>query len=220
MTEGASKQQGQEVSGMSHRTLLFVSRLAGWFIVPLYVAGTCTFYLLERSGGLWNEANPFANVEGVVLDVGFGAFAVVGALLVAKRPANLVGWIMAAVALMVALFNAGGAYATYVMLTRGHPDALAVVGAWIGNWYWFLMLAMALIYLPLLFPDGRQPSRRWLPVGVLAGIAALGFILPRALMDTLPVNQAPNYRIDNPIGIGDWPGLGTYPFSACSSMVV
>ena len=82
------------------------------------------------------------------------------------------------------------------------------------------MLAMALIYLPLLFPDGRQPSRRWLPVGVLAGIAALGFILPRALMDTLPVNQAPNYRIDNPIGIGDWPGLGTYPFSACSSMVV
>ena len=67
------------------------------------------------------------------------------------------------------------------------------------------MLALALIYLPMLFPDGRLPSRRWLPVPVLAGIATLGFVLPRALADTLPVNEAPGYRIDNPIGIE---GLG------------
>ncbi|MBA2712702.1 MAG: hypothetical protein H0U55_03985 [Rubrobacteraceae bacterium] len=33
---------------------------------------------------------------------------------------------MSAIALMVAIFNAGGAYATYVMLTRGQPDALAI----------------------------------------------------------------------------------------------
>jgi hypothetical protein len=67
------------------------------------------------------------------------------------------------------------------------------------------MLALALIYLPLLFPDGRLPSRRWLPIAVFAGIATLGFVLPRALADTLPVNEAPRYRIDNPIGIE---GLG------------
>jgi hypothetical protein len=191
---------------MSRRTLLFaLARVAGWLIVPLYVAGTCTFFLLERSAGLWSEATPVENMQGVVLDVGFGAFAVVGAILVAKRPTNLIGWIMASVALMVAIFNAGGVYATYVMLMRGQPDALAVFGAWTANWYWFLMLALALIYLPLLFPDGRLPSRRWLPVAVLAGIAMLGFVLPRALADTLPVNEAPEYRIDNPIGIE---GLG------------
>jgi hypothetical protein len=106
---------------------------------------------------------------------------------------------MAAVALMVAIFNAGGAYATYVLLTRGQPDALAVFGAWIANCYWFLMLALALIYLPMLFPDGRLPSRRWLPVAVLAGITALGFVLPRALAESLVVEGAG--RIDNPIGI-------------------
>jgi hypothetical protein len=50
------------------------------------------------------------------------------------------------------------------MVTRGHPDALAIVGAWIGSWYWYLLLALVLIYLPLLFPDGRLPSRRWMPV--------------------------------------------------------
>src|SRR5215218_1009558 len=191
---------------MSRRTLLFaLARVAGWLIVPLYVAGDGAFYLLRRASGLGNEANLIEDVEGVVFDIGFGAFAVVGALLVAKRPSNLIGWIMAAVALMVAIFNAGGAYATYVMLTRGQPDALAVFGAWTANSYWFLMLALALFYLPLLFPDGHLPSRRWLPAAVLAGIAMLGFVLPRALADTLPVNEAPGYRIDNPIGIE---GLG------------
>ena len=203
MTDRASEQGG--IGGMSRRTLLFVARVAGWLIVPLYVAGDCAFYLLRRSAGLGNEANLIEDVESVVFDIGFGAFAVVGALLVAKRPSNLIGWIMAAVALMVAIFNAGGAYATYVMLTRGQPDALAVFGAWTANSYWFLMLALALFYLPLLFPDGHLPSRRWLPAAVLAGIAMLGFVLPRALADTLPVNEAPGYRIDNPIGIE---GLG------------
>jgi len=56
------------------------------------------------------------------------------------------------------------------------------------------------------FPEGHLPSRRWLPVAVLAGIAASGFVLPRAFMDTLPLNEAPGYRIDNPIGIE---GLGS-----------
>jgi hypothetical protein len=92
------------------------------------------------------------------------------------------------------------------MLTRGQPDALEVVGAWTANCYWFVMLALALFYLPMLFPDGHLPSRRWLPVAVLAGIAASGFVLPRAFMDTLPLNEAPGYRIDNPIGIE---GLGS-----------
>ncbi|MDQ3864203.1 MAG: hypothetical protein M3317_12040 [Actinomycetota bacterium] len=116
----------------SHAPLLF-ARIAGWLIVPLYVVGDCTYYLLERAAGLWSETSPVENVEGVALDVGFGAFAVVGALLVSRRPTNAIGWIMAAVALMVAIFNAGSAYATYVMLTRGEPDALAVVGAWTAN---------------------------------------------------------------------------------------
>jgi len=170
-------------------------------IVPLYVAGNCAFYFFRRGAGLGNGANLLDDVVGMVLNVGFGAFAVVGALLVAKRSTNLIGWIMAAIAFMVAIFNAGGAYATYVMVTRGQPDALAVVGAWTANCYWFVMLALALFYLPMLFPDGRLLSRRWLPVAVVAGIAASGFVLPRAFMDTLPLNEAPGYEIDNPIGI-------------------
>jgi hypothetical protein len=136
--------------------LSLLARVAGWLIVPLYVAGICTSYLLERRAGLPSE-HP---VEDVVFLVGSGAFVVVGALLVAKRPTNLIGWIMSTVALMGAIFSAGGTYAVYVMVTRGHPDALAVVGAWTLNWFWYVLLALIVVYLPLLFPDGRLPSRR------------------------------------------------------------
>jgi hypothetical protein len=198
VTEGA-RQQGQEVGGMSRRTLLFaLARLAGWLIVPLYVVSVFIGYLLEHSAGLWNEENP---VENVALLVGFGGFAVVGSLLVAKRPTNLIGWIMATIALMVGIFHTADTYTAYVVVTRGQPDALAIVGAWIGSWYWYLLLALILVYLPLLFPDGHLLSRRWLPVAVLMGIGTLGVVVLGALADTLSVNEAPGYQIDNPIGI-------------------
>jgi hypothetical protein len=174
-------------------------------IVPLYIAGAGAYYLLTISAGFWDDDTVVDNVTGVMLGVGFGAFAVVGALLVVRRPANAIGWILAAIGLMVSIFNAGGGYATFVVATRGRPDALAVLGAWVANCYWFLMLALALIYLPMLFPDGRLLSRRWLSVAVIGGISTLGIVLPGALVDNLPVNELPGKGISNPIGIE---GLG------------
>src|SRR5215216_5084111 len=198
---------------MSGHALLLVARVAGWLIVPLYMAGACAYYLLTISAGFWDGDAVVDNVAGVMLSVGFGAFAVVGALLVVRRPTNAIGWILAAVGLMVSIFNAGGGYATFVMATRGQPDALAVFGAWAANCYWFLMLALALIYLPMLFPDGRLLSRRWLPVPVIGGIATLGIVLPKALVDTIPVQEVPGRGISNPIGFGGLDMLENFPIS-------
>jgi hypothetical protein len=179
--------------------------VVGYLIVPLYVAGVCATYLLQHAAGLLDEAGLIANIENALLNVSLGAFAVVGALLLLKRPENPIGWIMAANAFMLSVVIAAGYYATYVMLTRGRPDALAVFGAWISNCFWFLMLALTFVYLPLLFPDGRLLSRRWLPVAVVAGALPLAVVVLRALMDTIPVNEARGHKIDNPIGIE---GLG------------
>ena len=66
----------------------------------------------------------------------------------------MVGW------LIVPLYVAGGTYAAYVMVTRGHPDAHAVFGTWTQDWCWYLLLALAVIYVPLFFPDWRLLSRR------------------------------------------------------------
>ena len=190
----------------SSRKLPLVARVVGYLIVPLYVAGVCATYLLEGAAGLLDEAGLMANIENALLNVSLGAFAVVGALLLLKRPENPIGWIMAANAFMLSVVIALGYYATYIMLTRGQPDALAVFGAWIFNCFWFLMLALTFVYLPLLFPDGRLLSRRWLPVAVVAGAMPLTVVVLRALMDTIPVNEARGHKIDNPIGIE---GLGS-----------
>jgi hypothetical protein len=203
-----TKKQKRAVGGPERRLLPVVARLAGWLIVPLYVVSDCTYYFLTYSLVPWSGSSLLENVQGVMLDLGFATFAVVGALLVTRRPSNAVGWIMASVGLMVPVFNSGTAYAHYVMATRGRPDALAVVGAWAGNWYWFVMLSLALIYLPILFPDGRLLSRRWLPVAIIGGIGALGVALLGALAETLVVGDDPSFKIDNPIGIeglaGPW----------------
>ena len=178
------------------QALSFLARTVAWLIVPLYIAGVSVLVWLESLLGVRDESP----IEGVVITVGFGAFAVVGAVLVAKRAANVIGWILAALALMVGLFPAGDAYAAYVMTTRSQPSALATFGAWIQSWYWLLLIGLMLVYLPLLFPDGRLPSRRWFPVALLGGIGTLGAVVLGMLTDTL-TGQEVDYRIDNPIGI-------------------
>ncbi|MGF1473113.1 MAG: hypothetical protein ACFB50_15420 [Rubrobacteraceae bacterium] len=179
-----------------HRLLPLLARVMAWLVVPLYAAGMFATFWFEQRLGLQDERP----AEDVLIILGFGMFAVVGAVLVAKRPANLIGWIMSVVGLMVALFPAGDAYAAYVMSTSGQPNFLALLGAWVQSWYWYLLLALTLIYLPMLFPDGHLPSRRWLPIAVLVGLGLTGTVILGMLTDTLS-GQNVDYEIENPIGI-------------------
>lgn len=166
-----------------------------WLVILVYVASMAGLVLLERRISSQSEDR----VEGLVIFFGFGMFVVVGALLVAKRPANPIGWIMSAASLVVPV-AAGETYAAYVMTTRGQPDALSVAGAWANSWFWFMFIALAFVYLPLYFPDGRLPSRRWLPVAVITGVGALIIVVLGMLSDTLR-GQNVDYRIENPVGI-------------------
>jgi hypothetical protein len=210
VTEGP-REQMPEGGGASRPLLYPAARVVGWLIVPLYIVSDLASYLFTHSVIPWGGPPLLDTVQGMMLDLGFAAFAAVGALLITRRPSNAVGWIMACVGLMVPVFNSGSAYALYVMAHRGRPDALAVVGAWAGSWYWFVMLSLALIYLPMLFPDGRLLSRRWLPVAIAGGAGALGVAVLGALTDTLVVGDHPRFEIDNPIGIEGLAAPGNQP---------
>jgi hypothetical protein len=126
----------------------------------------------------------------------------VGALLVTRRPRNAVGWILWLVGLLFGL----SMVATYYVGMSGQsyggslPGTVAV--GWFAAWSGSAVLTDALLFLPLLFPDGRLPSRAWrwvLMAFLMLGTASTvrEMIRPGPLGDGSPVL--------NPIGVNDGP---------------
>ena len=121
-----------------------------------------------------------------------------GVLLTWRRPGHRVGWIFAAAGLVDAVDFATFEYGLAASAGRRHLPAAGYVG-WAQLWLWVPFVALVTVYLFLLFPDGRLPSPRWLPVGWLAGgftavaIAGLSFN---------PGSEGPNLPVlRNPFGV-------------------
>jgi hypothetical protein len=129
-------------------------------------------------------------------------WGVMGAVIVVRRPGNAVGWLLWVVGVSLGVSLVGQSWSLISALRAGGTLPGTMVGAWL-SWLFSPMLVLALIVPPLLFPDGRLMSRRWVIVLVL-GVAAvvgqaLGAIVKPGLLDYSP------YAIENPTGI---PGLG------------
>jgi MFS family permease len=133
------------------------------------------------------------------LSLGFAAFMVVGALIVAHRPTNAIGWMFSATALLASTAGLAAEYATYTLVTRPGSLPGAILAAWYASWPWYPAIALALVFTPLLFPTGRLLSPRWRPVAWLAGTATAAFTVLAALQANLgPVGDP---LIANPIGV-------------------
>ncbi|MDX1658323.1 MAG: hypothetical protein R3343_05845 [Nitriliruptorales bacterium] len=118
------------------------------------------------------NGNPIGD-SSVGFSLPFVSFAVVGAVIVWKRPRNAVGWLLALGSLAILTYGASEEYARYGLITR--PSALP--GASIATWFrvalWVPAAAVTIVYLPLLFPSGRLPSDRWRFVAWGAGAATV-----------------------------------------------
>ncbi|BDZ44409.1 histidine kinase N-terminal 7TM domain-containing protein [Naasia aerilata] len=104
----------------------------------------------------------------LVVDAVVGVtYPAVGALIVARRPRHRVGWLFCIGGAGLALQALTGGYAAL-----GEQEAWpgAELAGWVSNWIFFAGLG-PLLFLPLLVPDGRLPSPRWRPVGVLIAVA-------------------------------------------------
>jgi hypothetical protein len=67
---------------------------------------------------------------GVTLLLAFTAFMAVGAVIVAHRPGNAIGWIFSAVGLLAATGWPAMEYATYAYITRPGSLPGAIWAAW------------------------------------------------------------------------------------------
>src|SRR5215213_5992615 len=99
------------------------------------------------------------------------SFSVVGALVASHRAENPIGWIFLAVGFFYGLLTAGEEYAIYALLTNPGSLPLGAELSWLVKWIWAPGLGLVLVFLPLLFPDGRPPSRRWRGVASLGGLS-------------------------------------------------
>jgi len=148
-----------------------------WSMLAVFIVSVVFATILAVADGSFQQ-DP-ANFMVFVL--GFGAFMVVGALVVAHRPGNPIGWIFSAIALLAFTGGLAGEYATYALLTRPGSLPAATFAAWYTSWPWYPTLALALVFTPLLFPTGRLLSPRWRSLAWLAGVATAAFTVLAAL---------------------------------------
>jgi hypothetical protein len=176
------------------------ARIGPWIAFALWLAAAIAG--LSLTIATWSiNVRPFTDPAAAnARDVALGAvFATVGLVLAAKRPRNVVGWLLLGVALSLALNILFVRYAVYGLLA--HPGSLpgATVTAEFGSSVWVILIS-SLALLLLTFPHGRLPSPRWRiavwGVLVVDGLTWVGnTLVPGPL--THPLNA-----YDNPIGIG------------------
>ena len=143
---------------------------------------------------------PYAALTAIV----FSTFAVVSAVVAARRPRNPVGWLIGAGSFLWALAVLANNVYWHIAFGRPDPPAAGDYLAWLGNWTFLPAFLLLLGLVPLLFPTGAPPGPGWRKVGWIAAVAGGVAAVSNALAPG-PMDSADFAWIDNPFGIG---GLG------------
>ncbi len=157
--------------------------------------------LVALGAGERTPADEFGLTDfgGLAFIVAALAFATTGALVASRVRANAIGWIFCLMGFLIGVGNLAYQYADYALYVSSGSlpgGATAAVLQNLGLTPTFGLLGLAL----LLFPDGRLPSRRWLPA---LSIALLGSTLVGAGYALRPgALDEPFETVTNPFGIG------------------
>ena len=151
-------------------------RVAAWIAwslaalsVAMFVAGG-VLYVLARSAQSPGEWVTIGTVSEMLTFVPYLAFPIIGALVASRRPENPIGWICLASGLLFMLLAVTDSYSIYGTASPGSVPFPVAVGT-IGNqWLWVPTVGLLGIFLILLFPDGKFPSKRWRPLAWLSGV--------------------------------------------------
>ena len=184
-------------------SLRAAARLA-WSLAGLSVAmfiGGCLLTVLSLSDAPatspsddWGTAS---QLGGLLLFLPFLAFPLVGALIASRRPRNPIGWICLAAGLFWMLIVLGDS------VPAGFGPYPVTIAA-LTQWMWVPPVGLLGIYMILLFPDGRLPSRRWRPLAWLSGAA---MVLASVALTVAP-GDLPGYPgARNPFGLEGHPAI-------------
>jgi hypothetical protein len=169
-----------------------------WSMLAVFAVGYLAVPLSFANGNVPAGAGFY-----LALVVAFTAFMVVGAVIVAHRPGNALGWIFSAIGLLSAVGVLTMEYAEYAYLTRPGSLPGATLAAWF-SWWWLPILGLIFVFTLLLFPTGRLPSPRWRPVAVAGALAITAVTVLGAVQPTLKLQNEEVY-LPNPLGLAGAP---------------
>jgi hypothetical protein len=193
-----TREQGRRVGGVRYRA---AAQLA-WSLCVLSLALTALSLLLL---GL-NLSRPDVPIypywaENVLFAAGFST---VGAVIASRSsPKNPIGWLFCAIGLSFGVIHFSAEYAIYALLAQPRTLAGGEAAAWILSWGWVLAVGF-IVFLALLFPNGRLPSSRWrwfawLSLLLIFTGAVWGAFTPGVILSL--------GRIDNPLGVEGLPNV-------------
>jgi hypothetical protein len=181
------------------------SRSASWlawglWLLVVLVWGLVLGFLLANDGLTTREL-----AVAVALWVPFLAFATVGAVILARRPGNRIGWLCWAIGFAFTVSLWGSKQVWVVLADQGRSSAWALLPQ-LGIMAFLGTLLGLLPFLVLLFPTGQLLSRRWRPVAWALGLV-LGLYLTAGLLTPGQIPLGLPDNPDNPLGVEAAEGL-------------
>jgi hypothetical protein len=211
-----TREQDRGVDGTSPRAASWLA----WSLAALSVAMflvSVALYVLARLTPVPSNLGSSRPIIDLLVSVPVLAFPLVGALIVSRRPHNPIGWICLAEGFLWMFLTVIDYYGVYGLARPGSVPFPVVIYA-LAQWLWVPTVGLLAIYLPLLFPDGRLPSRRWRPLAWLSGAV---IVLASVTQGLIP-GPLPDFGgVRNPFGLERQPWVADaanailVPFLVC-----
>jgi hypothetical protein len=180
---------------MSGRTASWLAWSACAFSLALTALTVLLIVLLLRS----DTPIYYYWLETSMVAVGYST---VGAIVAGRLPESPIGWLFCAIGLIFGVSHFSAEYAAYDLLAPSRSLPAGQAFAWLTSWVWVFGLGL-IVFLDLLFPNGRLPSPRWRWFARFTAIA----LLPAAILGALSPGLILSSTLQNPIGIEGLPNV-------------
>jgi hypothetical protein len=202
-----TQQREPEVGRVNTRAYSWLAWALAGLSGALFVAGAIltilSLYVRAPAAQPSSDWGSGSAIGDLLILAPFLAFTIVGALIASRRPENPIGWICLVAGLFWTLIVLDGQYTAYALATTGVVPFPAAVAA-LNQWLWVPPVGLLSIYLILLFPDGKLPSRRWRPLAWFSGTVLIMVSLAIALAPG-PLPDLGGVR--NPFGLEGHPWI-------------
>ncbi len=148
--------------------------------LPFVLAAVSIVLTVVGAAIMLLNGQPLLGTFNLALIVVGTVYAVVGAFLSVRVPDNRISWLFLAAAVVWSLDFLLKELASPGTVTAPGSVPDAELAAWLSAWLWVVGNPLMLFAVPVLFPDGHLPSRRWRPIVAIAVILVLDDVVGHA----------------------------------------